>query len=149
MTHHTMPHEVASSLIVGAIIAASVMFTGCLGGGESGILYDEEVSVNEQRVATFPLKVSRGYVLTLKVELLQGERADFVFINESELGRYLDPGSNYSIISKWSTLDASGLDTQIYIDRSGSYLFMVDNTQRPLNGASPNDVIRAKVYISL
>lgn len=131
------------------LVGASLLLCGCLGGQQSNILYDREVEVKEQKVATFPINIQRGYVMTIKVELTQGSVADFVFIYERDLADYLDPGSQYSIIGNWTTLNASKLDRQIYVDASDSYIFMVDNTQRPDNGAGPHGTIKAKVLITL
>lgn len=131
------------------LTGASLLLCGCLGGQQSNVLYDKEVEVKEQKVATFPIDVPRGNILNIKVELTQGTVADFVFIYERDLTNYLDPGSQYSVIWNWTTLNASKLDRQIYVDTSDSYFFMVDNTQRPLNGAGPHGTIKAKVQITL
>jgi len=137
------------SALTFVLVGASLLACGCLGGQQSNVLYDTEIEVKEQKAATFPINVPRGNVLNIKVELTQGKVADFVFIYERDLSAYLDSHAQYSIIDKWSTLNASKLDTQVYIDVSDSYIFMVDNTQRPLNGASPNGTVTAKVRISL
>jgi len=148
MTNPTTRRDVARAFAF-VLIASSLLVCGCLGGQPGNALYDTEVEVKEQKVATFPIEVPRGNVLSIKVELTQGKVADFVFIYERDLSNYLDPQAQYSIIDKWSTLNASKLDTQIYVDQTDSYIFMVDNTQRPLNGAGPNGIIKAKVHIAL
>jgi hypothetical protein len=143
-----MLHEIWKGLSL-IFIGVLIVFSGCLGGPQNTTLYNTEVEIKEQKVATFPIDIQRGYVLHIKVELIQGNVADFVFIEEKELSNYLDMNAQYSIIDRWSTLNASGLDTQIYIDTGGSYIFMVDNTQRPANGAGPHGTIKAKVLITL
>ncbi|HLF06428.1 MAG TPA: hypothetical protein VI893_04540 [Thermoplasmata archaeon] len=141
-----MPLVAASSLAV-----VGLLFSGCLGGSGTSVLYDEDRDVGQQKVAAFPVhNLRKGTGLHFDAKLLKGSRADFVWMNASELPKYLDQANGtYDYIERCSGLNTAGLVGDCPIEADGSYYFVVDNTQRPVNGANPEpDGIRAHVKIS-
>jgi hypothetical protein len=128
----------------------ALVSSGCLGGGGTTILYDEERDVPLQKVAAFPVKnLKRGTGLHIDARLVKGTKADWLWMNASELPKYLDQTNvSYDWIERCSGLASSGLVGDCPIDQDGDYFFVVDNTQRPISGANPEvDGIRAKVMV--
>lgn len=139
----------AAGLSAGSLAVLALLLSGCLGGG-TNVLYDEERDVPQQKVAAFPVhNLKKGTGLHFDAQLVKGSRADFLWMTAAELPNYLNQTSGtYKYIEICSALNTGGIKGDCAIEADGSYYFVVDNTQRPVNGANPEvDGIRARVYV--